>query len=305
MLNVAVIGKQASNWIERLRSARPDDRFEIDGDWSDPGIVNAAVISVPNAKPLLRYPSLSFIQSLWMGVDALLSDPELDPDTALARMVDPGMPVSMAETVAAYVLWAHRHGDVYQRNQRKQVWEERHQPLAPQRTVTVLGLGELGRRCAQTLFRLGFPVVGWSRSATPIDGVHVTADLEVALSVGEIVVNLLPLTDATRGVLNLSAFRAMPVDSVLINVGRGAHVVDADLLDALDAGHVRHAVLDVFAEEPLAAGHRYWTHPHVTVTPHVAADSMPETCIPVVAENLRRFDAGEPLNHLVDRTRGY
>lgn len=305
MLNVVVIGKQASNWIERLRSARPDDRFDIDGDWNDPSVVNAAVISVPNAKPLLRYPSLGFIQSLWMGVDALLSDPELGPHTALARMVDPGMPVSMAETVAAHVLWAHRHGDVYQRNQRNRVWEERHQPLAPQRTVTMLGLGELGGRSAQTLIQLGFTVVGWSRSATPVDGVHVTANLEVALSAGEIVVNLLPLTDATRGVLNVNAFRAMPVDGVLINVGRGAHVVDADLLDALDASHIRHAILDVFAEEPLPAEHRYWIHPHVTVTPHVAADSMPATCIPVVAENLRRFAAGEPLNHLVDRTRGY
>ncbi len=305
MLNVAVIGEQATSWIDRLRLARPEDRFEAENDWTDPGIVNAAVISIPNAKPLLRFPSLGVIQSLWMGVDALVGDPELSPDVPLARMVDPGMPISMAETVAAYVLWTHRSGDVFQRNQRKGIWKDEPQPLAPQRTVTMLGLGELGRKCSQTLVQLGFKVVGWSRSGAPVEGVSVTTDLGTALAAGEIVVNLLPLTPETRGILNAQAFSAMPKGSVVINVGRGAHVVDADLLDALDRGHLRHAVLDVFNGEPLAADHRFWTHDHVTVTPHVAADSMPETCIPVVAENLRRFAAGEPLNNLVDRTRGY
>ena len=305
MLNVAVIGQQATEWIELLRQTRPEDRFESDADWVDPSVVNAAVISIPNAKPLLRFPSLGMIQSLWMGVDAILSDPNLDPDVPLARMVDPGMPASMAETVAAYVLWSHRFGDVYQRNQRAGVWSALDQPLASQRTVTMLGLGELGRTCAQSLLRLGFRVVGWSRSGAPVDGVAVTTDLHTALAAGEIAVNLLPLTAETRGILNASAFSVMPKGSVLINVGRGAHVIDDELLDALDTDHIRHAVLDVFNAEPLAPGHRFWSHDRVTVTPHVASDSMPETCVPVVAENLRRFAAGEPLNNLVDRTRGY
>ena len=305
MLNVAVIGNQAISWIDSLRASRPADRFESDGSWEDPAVVTAAVISVPNAASLHRYRNLRFVQSLWMGVDGLLADPELDPMLPLARMVDPGMPVSMAESVAGHVLWAHRFGDVYQRNQRLGVWEDRAQPLARQRTVTVLGLGELGARCAKTLTHLGFRVVGWSRSARAVDDVDVTGDFGTALGRGEIVVNLLPLTVATRRILDRSAFASMPAGGVLINVGRGAHVVDDDLLAALDSGHVRHAILDVFVTEPLPAEHRYWTHPHVTVTPHVAADSMPETCIPVVAENLRRFEDNEPLRNLVDRSRGY
>jgi glyoxylate/hydroxypyruvate reductase len=305
MLNVAVIGNQANSWIADLRAARPTDRFEADGDWPDPDAVTAAVISVPNAAALPRYRNLRFIQSLWMGVDGLLADPGLSPDLMLSRMVDPGMPASMAETVNAYVLWTHRSGDVYQRNQRARLWDDRPQPLAPDRTVTVLGLGTLGSYCARRLAGLGFRTLGWSRSASPVEGIEVTDNLATALGRGEIVVNLLPLTPSTRGILGATAFAAMPKESVLINVGRGAHVVDDDLLAALDSGHVRHAVLDVFTAEPLVPDHPYWTHPRVTVTPHVAADSMPETCVPVVAGNLRRFDEGLPPENVVDRARGY
>ena len=305
MLNIAVIGAQATSWIDALRVARPGDIFRADGDWEDPTVVTAAVISVPNAMALHGYPNLRFVQSLWMGVDGILRDPDLPPDLPLARMVDPAMPVSMAETVAAYVLWAHRNGDVYQRNQRAGLWEDQPQPLATQRTITILGLGELGSHCARVLDMLGFHVTGWSRSGRAVGNVEVTRDFTVALGEGEIVVNLLPLTPETTGILDRIAFATMPAGSVLINVGRGAHIVDSDLLAALDSGHLRHAVLDVFAAEPLAGDHPFWSHERVTVTPHVAADSMPETCIPVISENLRRFDSAEPLLNLVDRVRGY
>lgn len=305
MLNIAVVGTQANSWINELRVARPQDRFEADGTWDDPEIVTAAVISVPSADALHKYERLAFVQSLWMGVDGILGDQRFASHLSLARMVDPGMPISMGETVAAHVLWAHRYGDVYQRNQTAHLWRDEAQPLAARRTVTVLGLGELGSHCARVLRMLGFRVAGWSRSGSSIDDIAVTRDLSEALAHGEIVVNLLPLTPQTREILNADAFSKMPRGAVVINVGRGAHIVDQDLLDALDAGQIRHAVLDVFNGEPLAPDHPYWSHSHVTVTPHVAADSMPETCIPVIAENLRRFDEGEPPLHLVDRGRGY
>ncbi len=304
-LNVVVVGKQAAAWIDYFRIARPTDRLELAKDWLDTSLVTAAIVSVSDTSNLERFGNLQLIQSLWMGIDGLLADPTIPIGIPLARMIDPCMPLSMAESVCAHVLWAHRHGDDYQRNQAIGLWKDRYQPLASERTVTMLGLGQLGARCASSLAGLGFHVVGWSRTARTINGVTVIADLNTALAQGEIVVNLLPLTPQTRAILNAQTFSAMPVDSVLVNVGRGAHVVDDDLLSALDSGHLRHAILDVFTTEPLPASHRYWNHEHVTITPHVAADSMPQTCVPVIAENLRRLSCGEPLLNLVDRRRGY
>jgi glyoxylate/hydroxypyruvate reductase len=304
-LNVVVIGKQAMNWFDAMQKAYPSVRFGTPDTWSDPLTVQAAVVSEPNALSLRPYENLQFVQSLWMGVDALVADPTLPANVRIARMVDPDMPISMAETVAAYVLWSHRFGDVFQRNQRDQIWQEIAQPLARRRTVGLLGLGTLGSQCARVLIQLGFQVVGWSRTAKPLSGVQVFDDLHAMLDVSEIVVNMLPLTEQTRGLLCARTFSAMQPGAVLINVGRGAHVIDNDLLEALDSNHLRHAVLDVFNVEPLPTVHRFWTHPSVTVTPHVAADSSQETCMPVVIENLRRFAEGLPLNNLVDRTRGY
>jgi glyoxylate/hydroxypyruvate reductase len=169
----------------------------------------------------------------------------------------------------------------------------------------VFGLGELGSRCAQSLRALGFRVVGWSRSGSPINGVEVSTDLPATLAQAEIVVNLLPLTPQTAGLFCAQTFAKMPTGAVFINVARGAHVVDADLLAALDSHQLRHAMLDVFNEEPLPTEHRYWSHPFITVTPHVASESEPAPCVPVIVDNIARLVHNEPLLHLVDRTIGY
>ncbi len=292
-------------WVDPLAAALPQHTVIDSRDEHDPDGIDVAVIGWIGDTDLGKYARLQMIQSLWMGVDRLLENPAIPAHVPMARMVDPGMPLSMAETVMAHVLAAHRQLDRYGRYQREARWRTHRQPLASERTVGVLGLGELGSRCAQALLALGFRVVGWSRSGSAVEGVEVSTDLEATLAQAEIVVNLLPLTPATTGLFCAQTFTKMPPGSVFINVARGAHVIDQDLLAALESGHLRHAFLDVFTIEPLPLEHPYWGHPHVTVTPHIAADSDPATCVPVIAENIRRLSNDEALLHLVDRQLGY
>jgi glyoxylate/hydroxypyruvate reductase A len=290
-------------WVPALRSALPGESVCV--DVVDRGAVEVAVVAAPPAGALRDLPALRFIQSLWMGVDSLLRDPELPRDVPLARMVDPGMTTEMPEAALASVLQLHRGHDVYARQQRARSWRQWPQRAARERCVGVLGLGELGARTARLLAGHGFRVHGWSRSAKRIEGVTVSTSLEDVLRASEILVNLLPLTSETRGVLDARRLGLLPRDAGVVNLARGDHVVEADLLAALESGQVRHAVLDTFSVEPLPPEHPFWTHPRVTVLPHVAAQSTLEACVPVVAENVRRLRAGEPLLHLVDVSRGY
>jgi glyoxylate/hydroxypyruvate reductase len=181
-------------------------------------------------------------------------------------------------------------------------------PLARERPVAVLGLGELGAACARALARLNYPVLGWSRSPKAVPGVECHAGDEGLVHVlvrAEIVVLLLPLTAETANLMNAERLALMPRGAVIINPGRGALIDDAALLAALDRGQIGHATLDVFRVEPLPPDHPYWAHPHVTVTPHVAADTRVGSACDVLVENIRRGEAGKPFLHLVDRARGY
>jgi glyoxylate/hydroxypyruvate reductase len=294
-----------SRWVEPIAQALPNHHVVDSRDPHDPSAVDVAMIGWMGDTDLRAYANLGFLQSLWMGVDRLMNNEAVPEGIPLARMVDPAMPISMTETVLAHVLSAHRQLDTYARYQNEQQWRTHRQPLAAERTVGVLGLGALGSRCALALSTLGFRVVGWSRRGEPVTGVEVSTDLDWVLSQSEILVNLLPLTDSTFGLLGRAAFQRLPKGSVLINVARGAHVVDDDLLEALESGQLRHATLDVFHTEPLPPEHRFWAHKHITVTPHIAADSDPRTCVPVIVENVRRLVNGEALLHLVDRDLGY
>jgi glyoxylate/hydroxypyruvate reductase A len=292
-------------WVPALRERLPEWRVLTEEDAFEPDEVVIAIVANPPPGALRDLPALRLVQSLWMGVDALVADPTVPPDVPIARMVDPAMTRQMPEAALAHVLFLHRLGHVYARQQRERVWRQWPQPSAGARRVGVLGLGELGTRTATLLATCGFHVYGWSRTAKDIEGVEAHTDLETVLERSEILVNLLPLTEHTRGLLDASRLSRLPDGACLVNLARGAHVVDADLLAALDAGRLRHAILDVFAEEPLPPEHPYWTHPAVSVLPHVAAQSTPESCLPVVVENARRLASGLPLLHLVDRAAGY
>lgn len=274
---------------------------------ADPGCVDYIVYAPNDAlsdfAPFVRCKA---VLSLWAGVERIITNPTLTQP--LCRMVDPGLTEGMVEYVVGHVLRHHLGIDSHILGQ-DGIW--RHEvkpPLARERPVAVLGLGELGRAAAEALRDLRFPVLGWSRSPKALPGIAChcgDSGLATVLGRAEIIVLLLPLTTDTRDLLNADRLALVPRGAVIINPGRGPLIDDAALIAALDAGRVGHATLDVFRTEPLPRDHPFWTHPRVTVTPHIAADTRPVTATRVIAENIRRAEAGEPLLHQVDRRRGY
>lgn len=245
------------------------------------------------------------VLSLWAGVETIAPNTTLSQP--LARLVDVGLTQGMVEWVAGHVLRHHLGMDSDIRNQTG-AWNFHVPPLASERHVTILGLGELGSACAKSLAALGFNVTGWARSPKAIGGVnclHGDAGLKEALHTAETLVLLLPLTAQTENILDAAALAELPAGAIIVNPGRGALIDDEALLSALDRGHIRHATLDVFRIEPLPTEHPYWAHPNVTVTPHIASATRPETAVHQIAENIRRGEAGLPLLNLVDRRRGY
>lgn len=285
-----------AEWLPALAAALPGVRLVRAGDpGHDPAAVEIAIVANPPAGALQRYPRLRLVQSLWAGVDKLLADPTLPADLPIVRMVDPAMNSAMAETALWAVLMLHRGFHVYARQQRGGVWQPHAQRRADAVQVGVLGQGQMGGEVSRRLRALGYRVRGWRRGEP----------LGPVLANSEILVNLLPLTPDTRGLIDAALLRQLPRGAALVNLARGAHVVDADLLAALDDGHLGHAVLDVFHQEPLPAGHRFWTHPAVTVLPHVAAQTDAHSAARIVAQNLAAWRRGEPLAHQVDRHAGY
>ncbi len=245
------------------------------------------------------------VLNLWAGVENVVGNKTLN--MPLARMVDPGLTKGMVEWVTGHVLRYHLGLDI-DITRTNAVWEPRTPPLAFERSVVVLGLGALGHAVCQSLVGLGFNVSGWSRSPKDIKGVrclHGARGLRDALGRAEIAVLLLPDTPATENTLNAETLALMPKGARIINPGRGPLIDDDALLAALGSGHIAQATLDVFRIEPLPRDHPYWTHPQVTVTPHIAAETRARTASQVIAENIRRGENGEGFLHLVDRSLGY
>lgn len=246
------------------------------------------------------------VLSLWAGVESIVTDRTLTQP--LCRMVDPTLAAGMTEYVVGHVMRHHLGTDSHVLGQ-DGVWRGRDvPPLASARTIGILGLGELGTACAVALGALGFRLLGWSRRPRSIAGVSCFdgyEGLKRVLETADIVVTLLPLTAATKDLLGAGEFALMRPGSVIINPGRGGLIDDAALLEALDMNRPGHATLDVFRSEPLPPGHPFWRHPKITVTPHIAAATRPESAARILAENIRRGEAGEPFLNLVDRGAGY
>lgn len=252
------------------------------------------------------FTGLKAVLSLWAGVESIVGNPTIR--APLCRMVDPGLRLGMVDWVTGHVLRHHLGLDAHVLGQ-DGVW--RHDvipPLARERRVGVLGLGELGLACAQALAGLGFDVAGWSRRPRDAPGIRTFAGadgLDALLARSGILVLLLPATPATENLLDARALARLPRGAVVVNPGRGALIDDAALIAALDAGQVGHATLDVFRTEPLPPGHPFWVHPRVTVTPHIASETRPATAAEAIAENIRRGESGLPFLHEVDRAQGY
>lgn len=300
---------ERNRWRSALAAALPEAHWlDLAAARAQPDAVCAAVVANPPPGSLQGLPRLALIQSLWAGVDRLLADTTLPAGVPIARMVDPAMSAAMTETALWAVLALHRGFFRYARLQREARWAPHGQRRADEVVVAVLGLGRLGAEVARRLVQQGYRVVGWSARPQAGEGYETRqgdAELQPLLARADVVVNLLPLTAATRGLFDAQRLAGLRPEASLVNLARGAHVVEADLLAALDAGRLRHAVLDVFATEPLPAGHPFWHHPRVTVLPHAAALTDPRSAASVAADNLRALAAGRPLAHLVDRARGY
>lgn len=274
---------------------------------ADPADVDY-IIYAPNSglSDFTPYTRLKAVLNLWAGVEDVVGNPTLR--VPLARMVDTGLTEGMVEYVTGHVLRHHLGMDTHIHGQDGRWRDDSTPPLARDRSVVVLGLGVLGAACAQSLSRLNFRTHGWSRSPKSIPGVichHGPAGLDAALRMGQIVVLLLPNTPATDSTLDARRLALLPQGAVIVNPGRGALIDDTALLDALDRGHVGYATLDTFRLEPLPADHRYWSHPRVTVTPHIASATRPASAARTLARNIRRAESGLALHHLVDRTLGY
>ncbi len=300
---------RAALWQKRLAELEPAIELRV---WPDGAgnlaEIDAALVWKPPAGMLAKLPNLKAVLSLGMGVDHVFADPLLPKHVPVARLVDPELVERMSEYCALAVLRYHRNTDRYEADQRARRWDAVWEPHASGRRVGIMGLGEIGRDVAAKLKIFGFQLAGWSRTKKSIDSVtafHGADGFVPFLQRSEYLICVLPLTPATDGILDARAFAALPRGAYVINAGRGGHVVDADLLAALDKGHLAGAQLDVFRQEPPPADHAYWAHPKVRITPHNAGLTNPATAARQIVDNLRRAVRGEPLANRVLPERGY
>lgn len=274
----------------------------------DPSDIEVAVVWEPPKGLLASMPKLKLVVSTGAGVDHILKDPTFPKDVPLVRMVDPGLTQGMVEyVVMAALLCSRKMHRTFAAHARK-LWEPETVPLAPELTVGIMGMGVLGRACAGALRGMGYDVIGWSRTPKDFDEIQSfdgLDGLEKFLTRTQILVCLLPLTPETEGILGRGTFNRLPNGAAVINVGRGGHLIEADLVTALDKGKVEVAVLDVFNEEPLPVDNPLWDHPRVFVTPHIASVTTPESAIVSVAEAINEMRKGWPYTNLVNPDLGY
>lgn len=297
-------------WRKAVRRLIPEAELFVWGeDDVDLNTVDYALTWKPEPGLLSRMSNLKAIFNLGAGVDALLGDDTLPPGIPIVRLVDPRLAQGMTEYIVHWVLHFHRDMHVYARQQADRAWIQHDNADPASRAVGILGLGELGQDAAHALLLLGFEnIAGWSRTRKELPGIASFAgadELDAFLERTEILVSLLPNTEATRGLLNEDRLARLPRGAFVINAGRGNAVVDADLLEALASGHIAAAALDVFNDEPLPEDHPYWRQDNVFVTPHIASLTTAESAAKVIAEGVEALEDGRQPANVVDRTQGY
>ena len=310
---VAVNGWDPAPWVARLRHRMPGR--DVQGwpdDFNKPAQIRYALTWKAPGPVLAACPNLEVIFSLGAGVDHVLNEPDL-PDVPIVRVVDPDLTARMTEWITFQVLLHHRQHLVYAAQQRRRVWRDMPQAAARDVRVGILGLGVLGADAATTLAHLGFQVAGWARTPKTLDGVTCFAGanaLDAFLARTDILVNLLPLTPETRGLIGHKLLSRLARDGALggpvfINAGRGASHIETEVVEALRDGTLQAATLDVFETEPLPQDSPLWSLDNVVLTPHIAADSDPERISDYVAHQIRAYESGQRLENRVDARRGY
>lgn len=300
--------ESSQSWQQAMLTAMPAVDFRIWPHYGSPQDIEFLLLWGMPDQDFRSFPNLRAVFSLGAGVDHLLGDDSLPRGVPIVRLVDDDLTTGMSEYILLNVLRFQRLDPIYRSQQRRQKWLRHTPPSAAETRVGILGLGELGRDAALKLAALGYNVAGWSRTPKDIAGIETfTGDdgLQAHLRRTRILVCLLPLTEQTRGILNLQVFRSLEDDAFLINAGRGGHLIEQDLLTALDTGVLAGAALDVFDVEPLPPGHAFWRHPRLILTPHVASLTNPRSASSRISESILRIERGETLKHVVDLGRGY
>ena len=296
---------KAEPWLAALRAALPQADIDVWTPGAPPG--DYAVVWAPPQQFLDEQPQLKALFNLGAGVDAL-TQLRFAPATKLVRLDDAGMSVQMAEYVLHALIRHFREFDAYAADVAQGKWSFRKPRLREDFPVGIMGLGVLGQRVARAVQAFEFPVLGWSRSAKDVPGVRCYAGMEQFdefLAETRVLVCLLPLTEETRGIMNRRTLSLLRPGAYVINVARGGHLVEDDLIPLLDSGQLAGAALDVFREEPLPADHPFWRHPKITITPHTAARTLRDESVAQIAGKILRLERGDSIAGIVDPTRGY
>lgn len=295
-------------WIRQFKNIAPEVDFRLWPDTGNPDDILFAMVWRHPEGVLNRFKNLKCIASLGAGVDSVLSDPELPLGIPITRVIDPSMSQSMSEYVMLAVLFHCRQLDLFKTDAAVRQWKPRIPMQADETTIGIMGLGQLGQDAGLKLSMMGYRVNGWVRKSRKVEGINVYAGDDgfgPFLSSSNILICMLPLTDKTKGILNKNTFSRLPRGAFLINVARGEHLVESDLMDALDNGSLSGAFLDVFQTEPLPRDHPFWLRTDIIMTPHISSLTNPKAVVPGIIENYHRAISNkEPLN-TINRNRGY
>lgn len=308
-MSVAILfqNKEIGDWFKNLKDLLPNTKIEVYPEIENYDEVEFLVTWKPYQNYINDFPNLKVVQSVGAGIDHLLHT-AIPNEVQITRIVDPTLKQDMFEHVLTCIMAEMKNTLPYYKNQVDKKWKPQNYLSINETTITILGLGEIGKLVAEKLVLLGFKVKGWSNSAKEINGVESYFGEEgkvKAVRDAHFVVNILPLTKATTGILNTELFDLFTIPTTLINVGRGAHLNDEDLLNAIIQGKVKAAYLDVFHQEPLAEEHPFWENDSIYITPHIASITNPQTAILQVADNYNRLKNNEILQNRVDLERGY
>jgi glyoxylate/hydroxypyruvate reductase A len=300
--------KDSGPWEKILKEKLPNTLIEVYPKVKDSSTVNFVICWKPKNNVLSKFPNVKVIQSVGASIDHITNSQKISNSTIISRIVDKQLSIDMWEFLVAVVLSEIKNLPDYANQQKLKIWKQHQYQSIKNTTIAILGLGEIGGLVAENFANLGFKVKGWSSSKKEISNVHSFSgehEFDDFLENSNFLINLLPLTKQTEGILNEKILQKLTTGTFLINVGRGEHLIDKDLIKLLDSSHLSGALLDVFHEEPLPKNHPFWTHPKIKITPHIASLTNVESVINQVIENYQRFINNQELLHTVSIQKGY